>query len=277
MSTEVEYRLARAASNSVPGTIRFLLTCWKVNLASAMEYRASFFLMAGMMFINNFMWLFFWSLFFHRFPLINNWGLQDVMMMWALSAGGFGWANMLFGNFHRIAVIVAGGQLDVYLSQPKPVLLNVLASRMSLTAAGDFVFGLVVYAWVGNHSITGFLLFILGLLISGTLFMAIMIIAGCCSFYMGNAEGISQQLFNGFVALTTYPSDIFRGVTRILIFTVVPAGFISYLPIGLLKHADPAFVFGAIGMTVFLMLAGVFFFRLGLRRYTSGNALAMRS
>lgn len=233
--------------------------------------------MAGMMFINNFMWLFFWSLFFNRFPLVNNWGLHDVMMMWALGAGGFGWANMLFGNFHRIALIVAGGQLDVYLSQPKPVLLNVMASRMSLTAAGDFAFGLAVYAWVGNHSIRGLLLFMLGLLISGTLFMAVMIIAGCCSFFIGNAEGISQQVFNGFLALTTYPSDIFRGITRILLFTVIPAGFISYLPIGLLRQFNPVFVSGAIGMTAFLSLACVLFFRAGLRRYTSGNAIAMRS
>ena len=276
MSTEVKLH-NRVTANSAAGTFRFLLTCWKVNLASAMEYRASFFLMAGMMFINNMMWLFFWSLFFHRFPIVNNWGLHDVMMMWAIGAGGFGWANMLFGNFHRIALIVAGGQLDVYLSQPKPVLLNVMASRMSLTAAGDFVFGLAVYVWVGNHTVTGLLLFCLALLISGTLFMGVMIIAGSCSFFIGNAEGISQQIFNGFLALTTYPSDIFRGVTRILLFTVIPAGFISYLPIGLLRDFDSAFAVGAIGMTVFLVLAGVIFFHAGLRRYTSGNAIAMRS
>ncbi|BBH21183.1 ABC transporter permease [Paenibacillus baekrokdamisoli] len=267
----------RKAGHSALGTIQFLLTCWKVNLASIMEYRISFLLMAGMMFINNFMWLFFWSLFFHRFSIVNNWELHDVMMLWAIGAGGFGWANVLFGNFHRIATIVAGGQLDVYLSQPKPVLLNVMASRMSLTAVGDFIFGLVVYAWVGDHSLTGALLFILSLLISGALFMAIMIIAGCCAFFIGNAEGISQQIFNGFLALTTYPTDIFRGIARLLLFTVVPAGFISYLPIGLLKDFDLLFALGAIGFTGLLGFIGVLLFHAGLRRYTSGNTLAMRS
>ena len=241
-----------------------------------MEYRASFFLMAGMMFINNLMWLFSGAYSSSRFPIVNNWELHDVMMMWAIGAGGFGWANMLFGNFHRIALIVASGQLDVYLSQPKPVLLHVMASRMSLTAAGDFVFGLAVYVWVGNHSVTGLLLFCLALLISGLVYGSY----DYCRLLLlllGNAEGIAQQVFNGFLALTTYPSDIFRGITRILLFTVIPAGFISYLPIGLLRDFDPPFAVGAIGMTVFLVLAGVIFFHAGLRRYTSGNAIAMRS
>jgi ABC-2 type transport system permease protein len=258
-------------------TLQFLITCWKVNLSSAMEYRISFMLMAGMMFINNFMWLFFWSLFFNRFPVVNGWSLNDVMMLWALGAGGFGWANILFGNFHRIASIVAGGQLDLYLSQPKPVLLHVIASRMSVTAIGDFAFGIVVYLWVGDHSFTGAALFAVGLLISGALFMAVMIIAGCCSFFIGSSEGIAQQVFNGFLALTTYPADIFRGTARLLLFSLVPAGFISYLPIGLLRSFDPWFVSGAIGTTLLLSVTAVFFFRQGLKRYTSGNAIAMRS
>ncbi|SDW86013.1 ABC transporter permease [Paenibacillus sp. CF384] len=258
------------------GTIRFLLTCWKVNLASSMEYRMSFFLMAGMMFINNFMWLFFWTLFFDRFQVVNGWELSDVMMLWAVGAGGFGWANMLFGNFHRIAPVVSSGQLDVYLSQPKPVLLHVLASRMSLTAAGDFLFGLAVYAWVGNHTLLGAVQFGLGLLISGLIFMGVMIIAGSFAFFFGNAEGIAGQVFNSFVALSTYPSGIFRGAAKLLLFTIVPAGFISYLPIGLMRDFDPVFFWQSIAMTIGLLTAGTLIFRLGLKRYTSGNAIAMR-
>ncbi len=266
----------RTAAGRSFAVLRFLLACWKVNLAAAMEYRLSFVLLAGMMIVNNLLWLLFWSLFFGRFPVVNGWQLNDVMMLWAVGAGGFGWANVLFGNFNRIAEIVAGGRLDVYLSQPKPVLLHVLASRMSITALGDFIFGLAVYAWAGDHSLRGAALFAAGLLLAGLLFMAVMILAGCCAFFIGNAEGLSQQVFNGFLALTTYPSDIFRGLARAVLFSVVPAGFISYLPIGLLRDFSPPFVCGAAGVTLGFGIAGVLLFRLGLKRYTSGNAIAMR-
>lgn len=258
------------------GVLRFVLTCWKINLAGAMEFRLSFFLTAGMMFINNFMWLFFWSLFFHRFPAVNGWELSDIMMLWAVTAGGFGWANVLFGNFNRLATIIATGQLDVYLAQPKPVLLNVLASRMSLTAIGDLLFGFAVYGIAGDHSLRGALLFGFGLLLAGAIIMFFTLAANTLAFFIGNAEGLAYQLFNGFLAITTYPTDIFKGAVRIVLFTLVPAGLVSYVPIGLLRDMRPGFVAGATAAAIVLMALAIVLFRSGLRRYGSGNQLALR-
>ncbi|AJY77865.1 hypothetical protein VN24_19750 [Paenibacillus beijingensis] len=255
----------------------FLLTCWKVNLAGAMEFRMSFFMTAGMMFLNNMIWMFFWSLFFNRFPTVNGWQLQDVMLMWAVGTAGFGWTSVLLGNYNRIAAIAASGQLDVYLTQPKPVLLHVLASRMSLTAIGDFLFGLCIYAFVGDFSPGGLLRFALGVLIAGLIFLFFNLGAGSLAFYIGNAEGLSFQLFNSFIMLTTYPTDIFKGFARIILFTAVPAGFISYMPIGLLRGAQPGFVYGSLIALIFLAVSSLLLFHRGLRRYSSGNLTGMRS
>jgi len=265
------------ADKKIGANARFVWTSWKANLASAMEYRLSFLLLAGMMFVNNFIWLFFWRLFFERFPVVQGWDLRDVMLLWAVSTAGFGWAAMLFGNFSRIAGIVAGGQLDVYLTQPRPVLLSVLVSRCSVTAAGDFVFGIVVYLMVGDLSPRGMMLFALALLVSGLLFISVMVIVGCSAFWIGNAEGMTQQAFGSFIALTTYPSDIFRGLAKAALFTIIPAGFISYMPIGMLKSFDPGFAATATGVAAGLTLAAALLFRFGLRRYASGNTIAMRS
>lgn len=261
----------------VRGIVSFVIATWKVNLASAMEYRLSFFLLAGMMFVNNMIWLFFWYLFFSRFPVVRGWELSDVMLLWAVSAGGFGWVSVLFGNFPRIATIVSSGQLDVYLSQPKPVLLNVLSSRMSVTGAGDFIFGLLVFLWAGDLSPTGCLLFALSLLLSGVLFIGVMTIAGSLAFWLGNAEGIASQVFGGFVSLTIYPTGIFRGAAKIALFTIVPAGFIGYMPIGLLRDFDPWFAFAAVGASAGFGVGGMLMFRAGLARYASGNAIGMRN
>ncbi|MFC3798135.1 ABC transporter permease [Cohnella sp. GCM10012308] len=259
------------------GTVRFLLTSWKINLAAALEYRLSFFLLAGMMFVNNAIWLFFWHLFFDRFPVVSGWEIGDVMLLWAVSAGGFGWASVLFGNFPRVATIVSSGQLDMYLSQPKPVLLNVLSSRMSVTGAGDFVFGLIVFLWAGDLTLKGCLLFACALLVSGVLFIGVMVIAGSLAFWIGNAEGIASQVFGSFVSLTIYPTGIFRGAAKVILFTVVPAGFIAYMPIGLMRDFNPAFAAAAFGAAAVFSASGVLLFRAGLARYASGNAMAMRN
>ncbi|WP_260405490.1 ABC transporter permease [Paenibacillus sp. 598K] len=257
---------------------RLVWTCWKLNLAGAMEFRMSFLLTAGMMFVNNMIWLAFWGIFFTRFPVVNGWELQDVMLLWAISAGGFGWASILFGNFTRVATMTAAGELDLYLAQPKPVLIHLLVSRMSLTAIGDFLFGLAIYAWVGDHSWLGAFRFGCGLLISGCLFLFFVLLANTLVFYIGQSEGLAFQVFNSFLALTTYPSDLFRGAARLLLFTVVPAGWISYMPIGLLREtAGFGFLLQAVGMMLLLGAISFAAFYYGLRRYTSGNQIMMRS
>lgn len=258
------------------GWLKFCWTSWKLNAAGAMEFRMSFLMTAGMMFINNLVWIFFWSIYFKQFPIVNGWEQDDVMIMWAIGTAGYGLAAIFFGNMTRIANIVATGQLDLYLSQPKPVLLNVLVSRMSVTAIGDLVFGLLLFGIFGDVSLPGLLRFVSAMLISTVIFVFFMVATQSLAFYIGNAEGLGQQLFITFITFSTYPTDIFRGFARLLLFTAVPAGFISYLPIGWIREFQPAFALGAVGAAVGLAVVGSAFFYRGLRRYSSGNALGMR-
>ncbi|TBL81827.1 ABC transporter permease [Paenibacillus thalictri] len=257
-------------------TIRFVLTCWKLNLAGAMEFRISFLLTAGMMILNNTVWVLFWGVYFHRFPVVNGWDFRDVMMMWAISAGGFGLAASLFGNAFRLSSLVAGGQLDIYMAQPKPVLLSILVSRMSVSAIGDFLFAVILFVMFGQLTAAGLLKFALALAITMTIYIFFMVIVHSLAFYMGNAEGIGQQMLNAVLAFATYPTNIFKGLGKLMLFTVIPAGFISYLPIGLIKRVELPFLFGALGMAAALALLATWFFYTGLRRYSSGNMISLR-
>jgi ABC-2 type transport system permease protein len=285
MSTEVERpreagEFGVISDYAMPGKskrlLQFVLACWKSNLLGAMEFRVSFLLMAGTMLINDVVWIIFWGLYFRRFPVVNGWELQDVMMLWAVSAGGVGLMSTLFGNSSRIAGLIVSGQLDVYLSQPKPVLLHVLVSRMSVSAIGDVAFSLLVYGFFGDHTAIGLAKFGLALALATLIFIFFTVIANCLAFWSGGTDGLSAQLFNALVTFTTYPTGIFRGVGKLLLFTIVPAGFISYLPIGLLREADPLFMIGVVGVAGVLSAGGIWLFHAGLKRYTSGNMMGLR-
>ncbi|SEN30253.1 ABC transporter permease [Lihuaxuella thermophila] len=260
--------------STVAKYIRFALACWKLNLAGAMEFRLSFFMTAGMMIINNFVWIFFWQIYFHRFKLVNGWDVSDVMMLWAVVAGGFGLANVFFGNADYIGNIIVTGQLDTYLAQPKPVLLNLLISRMSVSALGDVIFALLVFGCFGKHTWSGMLKFSIALFLSMLIFVFFSVCVQSLAFYVGHSEGfIGQELL---VTFATYPTDIFRGMTKVVLFTVLPAGFISYMPIGLLREVEPLFFGAAIGVVMLLVFGGTALFYRGLRRYGSGNMMGMR-
>lgn len=255
----------------------FVLTAWKLNLAGVMEFRMSFFLTAGMMMLNNAVFLFFWAMYFQRFPLVNGWSLNDVMMVWAVSTTGYGLSNVLFGNAMRIANLVAGGDMDAYLIQPKPVLLNVLVNRMSLLAAGDLLFGLITYGLFGDHTLSGVGKFAVAGILSAMIFTFFHILTQSLAFYIGNAENLGYQFFIGFITFSTYPTDIFKGMGRILLFTVVPAGFISYMPIGLLRTPDGWFLAGLLFATAVLGAGAIATFYKGLSRYSSGNRIGLKS
>lgn len=72
------------------------------------------------------------------------------------------------------------------------------------------------------------------------------------------------------------PTDIFKGLGKLILFTVLPAGFISYMPIGLLREIQPQYVLGLLAVIALLVLCGIAVFYRGLSRYSSGNRMGVR-
>jgi ABC-2 type transport system permease protein len=62
----------------------------------------------------------------------------------------------------------------------------------------------------------------------------------------------------------------------VLLFTIIPAGFISFVPLQLLHRFTWPLLAAMIGFTVVITLVATCIFQLGLRRYESGNLLGMQ-
>ncbi|MBV8085974.1 MAG: ABC-2 family transporter protein, partial [Chloroflexi bacterium] len=176
----------------------------------------------------------------------------------------------------RLAPIIAGGQLDYYLALPKAPLLHVLVSRMSMSGWGDVAFGLLAFILAGGVTPISALLFATFVMSGTALFTAFNVLCGSLAFWLGNSEALSTQASAALNNFSTYPGSIFQGWAHVLTLVLVPAAFVGYMPVGVLRHFDLGSylaVFG--GAAAFVMLAaGVF--QLGLRRYESGSLLTLR-
>lgn len=175
-----------------------------------------------------------------------------------------------------MAALIAQGQLDYYLTLPKDVLLHVLVSRMSLSGWGDIAFGLLalgVAAWWGLVSIPLALLLVL---LSAAVLLGFEVLIGSLGFYMGSGEAAGTQAHMAMIHFTTYPGSIFKGWVRVLLFTALPAGFVAYLPVELLKAFDPLGMAALVAFCAGLWVLAVLVFRRGLRRYESGNLMVLR-
>ena len=248
----------------------------RLNLHAQLEYRGGFAMQVVAMFVNNCVWVVFWGLFFTRFPVLRGWDVRDVITVWALAAAGFGLAHAIYGNALQVANLIAQGQLDVWMLYPRALLPHLLLGRMSATAWGDALFGYVVYVALVRPDLVHLALFVALSLAAAALFVGFSVLSGSLGFFLGNSATLTEQWRMAMITLSTYPATLFGGTVKLLLYTLVPAAFVTYLPIVALRELSLAHAtLAAAGSLGFLLLsAGVFY--LGLRRYESGNLLAMR-
>ena len=247
------------------------------NVQAAMEYRVSFWVQIITMIANDSLWLFFWWTYFHQFPLTHGWQATDIIILWAISACGFGLCMGIFGNARYIAALIMNGGLDAYLGMPRHALLHACIATSDTSAWGDIIFALGAFVLFLHPDIWHIGLFVLLALQVGLIFTAFLVILSSLAFFLGNTEGLAQQLLGALVSFSTYPMNIFSGVVRLLLFTVVPAGFVSFVPLQLLHTFTWPLLGGMLGFTLLIVAVAVGLFELGLRRYESGNLLGMQN
>jgi ABC-2 type transport system permease protein len=109
---------------------------------------------------------------------------------------------------------------------------------------------------------------VLGLLSAGVV-MGFLILAGSTAFFTGRAE-FGEFSFHTIVLLGSYPVDIFSGVARVMMFTVVPAAFVATIPARLVVDFSWANAASLAAVSALFLSAGAVAFHAGLRRYTSG-------
>ena len=258
-------------------TLRFMKAYFVANLQAAMEYRTAFWVQIITMVANDSLWLFFWWTYFRQFPLLHGWQNTDIVILWVISACGFGIAMCIFGNASKLAALIMNGGLDAYLGMPRNVLLHVCISATDPTAWGDVIFAVGAYALFLHPDLLHIGLFALLALQVALIFTAFIVILGSMAFFVGNTEGMTQQVYGALITFSTYPMSIFTGVVRLLLFTIVPAGFISFVPLQLLHQFTWPLLGAMAGFTILIGSVAMGVFRLGLRRYESGNLLGMQN
>jgi ABC-2 type transport system permease protein len=246
------------------------------NFQMALEYRVSFWAQVFAMVLNDAMWIGFWALFFGRFSVVRGYRFEDLVTLWAVVALAFGLATGIFGNAWRFATQVAQGELDFYLVMPKPVLLHVIVSRMSVSSWGDALFGVGVFVVLVRPSPAALALYLVLSLAAMVIVVCYGIVANALAFWLGNAEGVARELQNALLMFSTYPSSLFTGGVRVVLFTVVPAGLVAYVPVELLREWSWMQALSLLLAAAAAVALATLVFYAGLRRYESGNLLAMR-
>ena len=136
-----------------------------------------------------------------------------IMPYEVFAAGGFGVAHAFFGGAWNIKDIVYDGKLDVYLTQPKSVLLNVSCSSTEVAALGDILYSFVILVIIGAPW-WWYLMMIPVVILSGIVYVAVYVVYASLCFYIKRGDAVAKSVEGTINKAANYPPHIFNYVVK---------------------------------------------------------------
>jgi ABC-2 type transport system permease protein len=145
-----------------------------------------------------------------------------------------------------------------------------MVRRVDTALLGDLVFGPVVFIASGHANLETAAVFVIVSICAAAFFASFLVILGSVTLFLGGRGEQAELGFQALLMLASYPIDLFGGLIKLLLFTAIPAAFVTGLPTRLLTQFDwgesAIFLAGSLGS---VLLARVVF-RAGLAHYRSG-------
>ena len=260
---------------AVKNQIKISLLSIKYSIMREMLNKASFITNIIFMILNNACFIVQWIVLFSIKKDIGGYSLDKVILLWGLAASSFGFSRFFFKKAFSLSETINNGKLDSYLVQPKNVLLSVITTDVEPSALGDMIYGYIML-FVYGITLNNFLLFTLFTISGGLVLTSISIMANSLSFWYNKSELLAEKVDSFMTTFATYPGGIFKGITKVILYTIIPVGLVNYIPIEVITNFDLGLVLLSVGVSIlFVTLAFIVFYR-GLKRYTSSNLMVAK-
>lgn len=262
----------------VKNYLNFFKQSIKCNLASVLEYKKSFLIQSIFMFFNNIFFLVFWLVVFNSSGgNINGITMNDILFLWSLPVLAYGVAFFFFGGIRNLGKYILEGGLDTFLTQPKNLIVNVMLSGMDFAAFGDIIYGLIIGLIAVQFDMFKFILLIILGSFGAIFYVCTECIVRLLTVFLGNTDNIEHIYINTLlITFGSYPEVIYGNIAKTLIYTVVPAGYIAFVPIKFINTFDFKY------LLMFILMIGIYIgitaiiSKNVLKKYESGNNIALK-
>lgn len=257
---------------------QFKVTCLsiKYGLMREMLNKATFISNVVFMILNNASFIIQWVVLYSLKNNVGGYTFKQVLLLWGIAASTYGFAHFLFKRAFSLSDTINTGKLDSYLVQPKNVLLSAITSDIEVSALGDFIYG-VIMLFIYGFSIKTFILFTLFTITGGIIIVSFSVILSSLSFWLNKTDVIAERGNSLMVNFATYPDGIFKGIVKMLLFTLIPVGIANYIPVKIITEFNIGCTLLVIGVTVLFVLLAFSIFYKGLKRYSSSNLMIART
>ncbi len=248
---------------------KYIMYCIKCNVSQAISNKKSFIIQTLFMFLNNFIWLAFWYiLFYNSDGNINGVTINDIILLWSAPTISYGLCFFLFGGVEDLSYKIANKEIDNDLTKPKHSLISLVTSSAKLSAMGDLLYGAFLGIFAVNFNPVKYICLIIVSIIGAVGFLGITILVNSFSFWLGDISRTTRTYTHSILlTLTIYPKEMFPGIIKILMYTILPAMYVAHIPIMLIKDFNLIILLFEIIIVVLIMILAVITYNKGLKKY----------
>ena len=261
---------------AVKNQIKISILSIKYSIMREMLNKATFISNVVFMMLNNASMIIQWVILYSIKDNFGGYQFKDVLLLWGMASSAFGFSHFLFKKAFSLSDVINTGKLDAFLVQPKSVLISAITTDVSPSSLGDLLYGFIML-FISGFTIQKFFLFIFFVITAGLIITSYSIILNSLSFWFKKSDVIADKGISAMINFSTYPDGIFKGIAKILLFTLIPVGISNYIPVRVMIHFDIYSTLLVILVTILsIELAFIVFYR-GLKRYSSSSLMIART
>jgi ABC-2 type transport system permease protein len=256
-------------SFSVWNSLACVAALARANLAGHRAGLSRAVMLSSAMFLQNFLFFMVWVVFFSSVGQIKGWRLEEVSLLYGLAAAAVGLAMFISNGARTLPFLVRDGGFDAFITRPRHPLPALLLSHSSMASVGD-LFSAPVYWFVFGGASLGQLPLLIGLsLLSAIIFMSAVIVLCSVAFWIPKSGRLADQLFEMLIIFVLIPQHVQPLGVKLVTYSLLPAGFISLIPVSLLIEFNGAAFAILLAAAAGYAALAIAVFNAGLRRYVS--------
>lgn len=221
-----------------------------------------------------------------RFLHIRGWDVNQLFFLYSFLFLSYSLFVFIFAGVRDFDQLVHSGEFDRYLTRPRGLMFQVIASKIDLPATvGHGIVGAILFMntafSVGIQWTTQNILFYASVVVGGAVIQAsIFMLTACMSFWAIRIENIRNLIFFNARRIAGYPISFYPSLIQKMLIFIVPFSFVNYFPTQYFIRKDDMELFWdgfmyltpVVGVLMFVVVS--LFWRFGIRHYSSsGNAM----
>ena len=210
---------------------------------SSLTYPVSFWtLTIGSLLINFLDFVGIWFM-FHSIDALGGFGLREIGLLYGLTGAAMGVGDLVISNVEQLGLKIRTGRLDVMMTKPVPLLVQVAADQFQLRRLGRLAQALVVLAWAapvvdwtGLRGVVG----LEALLAGSVIFCCLFIAFSAVQFWTTDSSEFANAFTYGGNTVLQYPMTVFPKALVTSLTYGLPLAFVNWYPaLFLLGRSDP--------------------------------------